>query len=196
MEPITNHAERALSRLAQEFRDIPELDALIRIFCQQVQDIEDAAHALQLARTLDAATGELLEFFGRIVGEKRNGALDAPFRRRVRARVLLNKGSGTRPQLLAIFRALLPPPYTLELVDYYPAATILTVAGAGLEVAGELAGILHEAKAAGVKVVLRYQPEVDATTFTLADVTGTPAGAGLGDATDPGVGGSLAGAIT
>lgn len=198
MDHVTDHAERALNRLAQEFRGIPELDALIRMFCRQVQALEDAMWTLSLARTIDNATGELLEFFGRIVGEKRNGSTDATLRRRVRARVLVNRGSGTAPQILAVFRALLPAPYTLELAEYFPAAEILTVAGASLTpVAGEYASILHEAKAAGVKVALRYQPELDATTFTTG-TTGaeTITGLGLGDTADATTGGSLAGVIS
>lgn len=91
-------------------------------YIQQIQELEQFFFQLINDRTLDTAVGAQLNGIGSIVGENRNGRGDTDYRRAVRAKILINKSSGTLEQLVAIVRTLIPDDRTLVVSeDSFPA---------------------------------------------------------------------------
>lgn len=196
MNQITDHEARALARLASEFRGIPEIEGLIKAKCRQTQDLENAIFGLLSAMGIDTAGGWLLGVYAKLVGFRPGSRPDTSLRNYVKAYVKLNKGSGTLPEILAIVRILVPGP-TVILALEQKAAIILRLrsyaADSGL--IADLIKILGKAHLGAVRIYLEWLTSADADAFTLGDSTGgTVTGLGLGDSTDPTVGGELAGA--
>lgn len=192
LEPIQNHEERAIARVAAQYRgQHPGLEDLLAPFARQVQLLEDAAHAVRASHYLDNAVGQQLDWAGRTVGEERQGRDDDTYRLHVRARLLLNLGSGTAPELLRLFR-LLEPTARLVLDEQRPATVLLSVTGRAVDDAlrATLLGFLRAGKAGGVAAVLHYSTGLDADSFAFASAE---AGGGFGSVYDPAAGGKLSG---
>lgn len=192
MQRIEDHADRAAARLLEQLRDKPRINSLVRLLAEQVQALEDALHQLYTDRTLETAVGAQLDVLGALVGQARQSYTDEEYRTHIRARIRLNLSSGTIPDLIAIFRTLVPAPGTLELFEHFPAGLHLRIRGIAFTpaFARMLVKFLRLGKAAGVHAVLEWQEASDAATFTF---NGTAA-QGFGDVNDPAVGGRLAGA--
>jgi hypothetical protein len=193
LEHFTEHAGAAFARLATQFRDKPNLAAVLLAVLPQVQALEDALFQLYSERGIDTAIGAQLDVLGRIVGEARQGKDDETFRTFIRARVLVNRSSGTIPEILAILAALLAgQPNDVGLVEYFPAAFVVDMGKFAVSAANASIfwRILQLAKAAGVRAILEWAQTGIATAFTFEDGDGL----GLGDATDPTIGGAFAGA--
>lgn len=169
------YQQQALSRLPTQFRGKPRLEALLLAMAGQHQDAEAGAFTLFSKRLLATATGAALTQLGLVVGQERGGLDDTSYRLRIAARLLLNRSSGTVPEILFIFSLLTP--LDLELLEYYPASFELRVSGGELQLPADFAAILSEARAGGVGARLLFQLEGDADTFSFAgeDGTGFPA---------------------
>jgi hypothetical protein len=165
----------------------PKIIGLGESFAQQVQDLENAAHAVLEGRTIDDAEGAQLDGLGALVGERRNGQTDEIYRLRIRARIQLNLSSGTGDQILSIFANLIASGQTIRLKEYFPASFLLTVSGTvgtTEAVGAELGRLLQTAKAAGINAQLKASTDTDENTFrfsttTTPEVTAT-AGFGVG----------------
>lgn len=168
METITDHAEQAAALLATQFRDKPKLRGLVQAKARQDQAVESALAQLH-ASSLDTDEGAQLDGLGAIVGEPRQGASDATYRNRIRARVRLNVGSGTAEDMIAIASLLSPPGALVEVVEEFPAA--MTVRVLGVRVTAEdgafLARILRQARAGGVRLITEWGEVDPAQLFRL-----------------------------
>lgn len=67
----TDMQERALSRLAYQYRDSPRLKAVIALLVAEVEQLRDAALTLEPLRDIDQAEGDGLDTIGEIVGQPR-----------------------------------------------------------------------------------------------------------------------------
>lgn len=188
-----DHSAVAVDRLSLQYRDKPKFEAVLKAFAEQVQEAEDALLQVLMARDLDTATGKQLEEVGAIVGQLRGALGDELYRTYIRVRIKVNNSTGTAPELVDIFRLLVPSGGQVAVTDEGPAE--LRVALWGNVVSNELAEVyvlfLTLAKAGGVDARFNWQPQEEAETFTL---DGGP-GLGLGDTEDPDVGGGLIGEI-
>lgn len=197
LDPIPDHADRAVSRLAMQYRGKARVEALVRALATRTQGLESALGQLLSERGLDTAAGAQLDVLGSVVGVARGAFDDATYRIWLRARIRLNLSSGGGDDLLELFRLVVEASNTLTLLELPPAGFELHVGGA-LPFSGELgARFLREARAAGVTGQIVWSEAADADTFTLCDEADDPvseAARGLGDAADPLVGGRLAGA--
>lgn len=166
--PVYDHEATALARLAQYLRDKPNTTAVLGAFTAQHQDLETAVQQLLVDRTLDNAFGEQLDILGDLVGQPREGADDTTYRQRVRARVALNRSSGTSPELIALF-LLLVPTATLKLRDEWPAALTLEVNGVAVTsaTAAILVYFLRLAKVGGVRAILEWGEAPPAELFQM-----------------------------
>jgi hypothetical protein len=165
----TDHAARALARLAQQFKGKPKIAAVLDALNAQTQAAEDALYQLFSERAIDTAAGAQLDVLGRILGQPRESATDPEYRVRLRARMIARRSSGTIPEILAVFRALLPTA-DLELTPGYPAGFSLTVGGVAIpsSLVALYAAFLKTARAAGVYAVLEWFQGTEAGTFTTA----------------------------
>ena len=195
----SDHVGKMLVRLGEEFRK-PRIQATLSAEAAQYQAIEDAYWQLLAEFGIETAVGWALDVLGRIVGEPRQGATDADYRLRVRARIRVNRSDGTIEDVIDVVRLLigpvLLPSATIKLTEYYPAAFVLRITG--LIISGSQALIyssfIRQARGAGIGSGFGWQQTADgdafvtatsspltvaalagATSFTVADTSDFPA---------------------
>jgi hypothetical protein len=175
-EPF-GHALAAINHLAFQFRDRPNIVALIDLLASEVDNLETALTQLQTIMQIRASSGAQLDLLGRVIGEPRQGFDDAAYQLHLLARVWLNRGSGTGEDLLKMFGLLLPG-YALALREYPPASFLLAIGSTSLDTttAGYLVGILQLAKAAGVRAFLQYLVSPATVAFTFDGGLSSPVG--------------------
>jgi hypothetical protein len=188
-----NWLGRLRGRVYQQFKDKPNLDAVVRAIAKQAQDLEDSAQLLLLLASIDDQEGEQLRTIGRIVGQLWSGQADALYRLYLRARIKARRSSGTPSNLYAVFFAMFGGAANVTMsVDNPDTATVLVHIDTPMDAAAALVatGFLGEAKVGGVRAILEWQPAADADTFCF---DGGP-GLGFGSETDTTLGGAFAGA--
>lgn len=155
---ITDHADLARDRLAEQFKNQPQLAALLDTLNLQVQDIENALWQLLTERGMTTAVGAQLDVLGRIVGQPRQGQSDETYRLYLKARVLLNLSSGSTEDIYGIFHALVSTSTTLEVRPQYPATFVLRLGGEAFtpEQIDLLVVFLRSGKAGGVRAILQW----------------------------------------
>lgn len=100
---IPDHSDRAVDDLLSQYKRKPRIQALVRALAGSVQTVEDSGFDLLVSSTLSAATGVLLDQWGRIVGERRRGLDDADYRRFISARILANLSPGDTDRMIRVF---------------------------------------------------------------------------------------------
>lgn len=153
-----NSNTSAVRRLAMYLKGKENVEAFLTAIKEEVDEVTTAFEQLLEDRQLDNAFGEQLDLIGRILGQTREGyTLDDDYRKLLKARVKINKSSGTAEDLYAIFALILPTGSTMRIDEYEIAAFILTVSGALTDDSATFfARIMREAKAAGVQAQLTY----------------------------------------
>jgi hypothetical protein len=203
IEHTSTHEADAVTRLAYQFHEKARFEALIGAFGARAQTVEDALWKFVTLRGIDTATGSQLDNLGAIVGESREGKSDDTYRIFIRARVRLNRGSGTGEDIIAIYALILSAlsGNTFSLKEIPPAAFILRIYNA-LTTANTLSlvRILRQARAAGVRGLLEWSSVTDDNAFEFGTDQGDGHGErivaqGFADYSTPTVGGILAGVL-
>jgi hypothetical protein len=187
---ISDHAARALDRLKQQFRGKPKVEALVTALMGPVQAVEDALYQLLTERGVDTAIGTQLDAIGKVVGQPRGGLSDDTYRRYIRARITANRSSGLVDELNLIARLVLDDPTVVITTTQYPPASVvmsLTVAVVPQDLGVALVAFLRKATAAGVRILLHFQPQTLAASFAFEG----GAGMGFGDTSNAATGGQL-----
>ncbi len=140
----------AQALLIEFFRKPRWLDA-VAAFATEVQEVEDAFWGTHTSFDVDTAVGDQLDILGRLVGELRDDRVDDDYRAAVRTRILVNSSDGKLEQLIAIVQSLLPAA-TVQAAEYYPASLSFAVSTLGSVTFNTVYGLLHKAKAAGVRL--------------------------------------------
>ena len=78
MIPPINHADKAISRLAVQFRESPNLIGYIRALVAEGDDLETVFHQILNERSIDTSAGAQLDILGELVGQSRN-VIDGAF---------------------------------------------------------------------------------------------------------------------
>ncbi len=192
-EQITDHADRAVDRLALQYRK-PKIEALLRALLGPVQELEDTLWAMYTERFVSTAVGAQLDLIGRIVGQERLGYADESYRRLVRARVAANRSDGTVADLVTITQLVVDNEDADVVIEpQYPAAVVVRVEGEAVteDTANIAISLLRRGAAGGVRILFEYSESDDADTFAFDGGTGL----GFGDATNPATGGAFAGVL-
>ena len=108
---IANHAEIAQSQLAEQFRNSPNLQALVGILAGRAQGLEDAFWSIYAGRPFPVAAGDALSRWGKAVGEPRptsglTATSDAAYFGLVKAKILENVSEGMPEAALGLLRDL------------------------------------------------------------------------------------------
>lgn len=166
---VTDHAQRAKDRLAEQFKNQPNLAKVLDTLNDQTQKLEDALWQLLTERTMSSALGAQLDALGRIVGQARQGFDDETYRLYLKARVLLNVSSGTKEEIYSIFRPLVDVSTTMRIEEQPPAAFVLRFGGVAFTPAQiqRLIVFLRAAKSAGVRAIMEWFEYDPAEVFTL-----------------------------
>lgn len=99
---IPDHIEIARERMISQFKDKPNLDALLDIFMTEVQELETTYIDLLLMRGLDTAVGVQLDILGQHVGVIRLGLSDTDYRARLKLQIDINNSDGTESTIASI----------------------------------------------------------------------------------------------
>lgn len=168
IEHKTTHAAEARARLLEQFKDVPELVAILDASSAQTQADEDVSWQLLVERWLGSSVGVQLDGVGEIVGEGRLGRDDATYRVFLRARILINLSSGTGDEIIAIMELVCGMPVSF---DETGTATLIVGGTAALEasVVAYAAILLKKAKVGGVKAYLTCFAVPPEEVFTFAD---------------------------
>ena len=187
---ITNHYARSLDVLVSQFKDKPNIQALIHAFCDQMQECEDVNWQLLTERWLDVAVGFQLDVLGDLVGMRRRidpTWSDDFYRRMIGIKFRVNASQGEGETMIYILLHSTDSDHVLW--DEYPRATATASFDGSVENIHIIAGLMQDAKDGGVRLVLIHYEGDDAFTFDLGD------GLGWGDALDPAIGGLFAGIV-
>jgi len=156
---ITDHIQQGLDLLKEQFKGKEKIEAFISAFLNQIQLIEDTLEQLLNDRTIDLSSGENLDLIGRIVGQPREGRTDANYRPWIKARILINKSSGTAEEIYEALRLILIdfPNFDMRLIDEYPAGFRLqAITALGSLDPDVIFDILNQMRAAAVDISFAY----------------------------------------
>lgn len=168
-----NHAEEAIDHLIELFKSGPRNQALLQVVALQIQELENTSAQVYTSFYVDTAVGDQLDILGRIVGEARQGRLDAEYRAAVKVRILVNSSDGKIEQLLAIARGMVPSA-SIALLEQFPCTIRMEFSTMGTSTLRTVFAMLQQAKAAGVRLLVSYGPP------TIGAVDGNPLGGTIG----------------
>lgn len=193
---ITDYAARARARLLEQYKSRPKFSALVAAFAGRVQDLEVALFDLIDQTSVGTAVGVWLERLGAIVGEPKDGALEALYRRYVRARIRANRSLGTYEDVIAVvtewYGATFPD---LQLTELGRASFHVDLNDPDVDNthALRLVRLLSSTRAAGIGCQMLWQLDGSSKVFTFATSSSLEADAlaGFGDTANPATGGGL-----
>ncbi len=158
LKAITDHVEHGLSRLIEQFKGKPRLEAWISSYLEEVQELSTAAWDVLVSRLLDDAVGERLTILGKIVGQPRTTEDDDRFRVLVRARIAVNQSRGRWGDILHV-ATLLFGVIEYSLTPFYPGALVLTVEDPVAFIPNLEHRMLQQACAAGVRIDVHFHAD-------------------------------------
>lgn len=179
---ITDHVARALARMPLQFRGKPKIQSLIESFVEPLQELESVFFDILIQRAIDTATGVHLHRLGKILGQPYGGEDEELYRRYLRARVKVNRSSGTIPELIQITRLIIgnDPAARVVAEPQYPATIVIRIENMviGADLAALLFAFLVDAVAGGVRLIVESSGVLAASTFSFANGPGLGFGAG------------------
>lgn len=181
---VTDHVERGLARLIDQFKGRPRIEAWISSYLEEVQELSTAAWGVLVLRLIDDAEGEQLTVLGKIVGQPRTVADDERFRVIVRARVAANGSSGRWNDILRVARLLLGPEASFSLRAHYPAALVLTINDPVDFIPTLEHGMLETAAAGGARIDVHFHGTPTAELFAFGTGPGWGDGVWAGAVSD------------
>lgn len=158
------------------------IEKLLATFLEPLQELRNVYYDLLVNRRLDTAGGVQLRTIGKIVGQPWAGEDDDLYRRYIRARVRVNRSSGTIPELNKIARLIVGDDATIQIQtrNYYPAAIRIRIYN--MEVDADLADLLlkmlSQAVSGGVRLIVETSAVLAAEAFSFANGPGLGFGAG------------------
>lgn len=177
---IADHAALAIARLAQQYRDQPNIEGLINALAAEVQEVEDAFWTLFTLRSVAVAQGAQLDILGATVGRRRAGATDDEYRLRIQAQIKTNLSNGTVEEIYDVFRTLLPAA-VLVLREDFPASLVLQVSSTAIpsSLVWLFSDFLRACRGGGIYGILEWLQGTDANAFWTerATMLTAPAGA-------------------
>lgn len=168
---VTTHADDGVALLLAQFKDKPRLEALLRSYLDQVQEIEDALWQLFALRWIDTAEEQQLDDIGELVGQPRNGALDAAYRVYLKARIRVNYSDGRIEQLIGIL-SLLVDGAPIGAREFYPKAIEFYVDGVTVDPLIIWRDFLEKAKEAATSLRFFFSTSSSATTLKHGSAVG------------------------
>jgi hypothetical protein len=185
---ISTHVIDAENRLLEQYKNKPNIKALVDGLIGPVQTLEDAFNDLKLNRGISGAVGVQLDRLGDIVGIKRLGLDDETYRLRIKIQIVQNVSEGEPDRLIQVFQSLVGS-LNVYYQENYPAGVNLM--GGGSIAPGQEALIyenIQNIAPAGVRVDY-------IGTFPIGSVFAFEGGVtqskGFGDSSDLTVGGGF-----
>jgi hypothetical protein len=124
---VSNRVEIAQSYLLSQFRDKPNILALVSVFVEQLQEIENTLIELQNVRTLNGSYGIWLDNIGQELDTARNGFNDADYKTLLKIEMFKKSMSATIENIIKVLSLISndtdlsvtnPDKYMIEVVGY------------------------------------------------------------------------------
>ena len=166
---VPDHVAAALGRLLEQFKNKPNIAALLSALAAPSQPIENALWQLLTQRALSTGIGAQLDAIGALVGQPRNGLVDADYARYIGARIAVNDSDGRVEDLITISRGVLNNAAAVIRVQPEGTATVIVrihAIAVTLALGTILSGLLDAGVAGGVRLLLEASASVPANTFT------------------------------
>lgn len=103
---ITNHVELAKDRLREQYKNSPNILALIEAWVGEIQELEQVLFDLAEKRTISQGEGIQLDKIGELLNKPRDGRSDADYRIVLLAKVAQNISRGTSEDIIGVFKIL------------------------------------------------------------------------------------------
>ena len=154
---VDDHSKQAIDELFCQFMEAENLQDLIRVFGDEMDEIEEIAFQLLTERNIDGV-GAQLDILGEIVGEPRRGKTDAEYRDAIRFKIAINTANSTEPHITAAAK-ILTQATTVLVQDQYPASIQLFTNGINI-----------------TRDILQFLTRITGATIAPVDVTITDLG--------------------
>ena len=192
---ISNHEELTLARLIEQYKNKPNITAIIKSYItEQIQDIEDAGCGLYDRLNIDLMTGDNLDNIGIIVGQGREGQADSIYRTFLRTKIGVNNSQSSIEDIIQIWQTLTGSDL-IEVEELFPATIQLSSAfSLGAPYDDLLKSLIEDILGAGVKLegIVVYDAD---NAFAFEDSPNDINTGGFGSLLDLGAGGEFAGYI-
>lgn len=187
-----DHKQLAISRLASQFKESPQLISYIKCLLIEANTLESVFSDLITKRWIDTATGQNLDVLGTIVGQKRNiyykgGVIeldDNEYRLFIRNKIVANTTSSTPEEIIAVMKFV----FNTDRVLFIDGNTYYQI-GLGKKLTEKEKGLISAGfitKTAGVNA--RFYSEFGPNPFAFYGVRNA---FGFGTIEDPNIGGTL-----
>lgn len=171
-----DRAASAAARLPGYLRRQRRLELLAAISAE-VQEIEDMWLAILASNAIDVAGGDQLDQIGKLVDLPRGGSTDADYRRRIRAKVAVNRSLGLVNDIIRIVRLVVNDAGVTVKIDQQGIAAYVAKLGAlavPTVTATDLASFLRKGTSAGVRSIVESSTVADSDAFILDGPAGLP----------------------
>jgi hypothetical protein len=179
----TDHVERGLSRLIEQYKNKPRIAALLTSYLDEVQLLSDAIWSVIVERLIDQAVGYQLTVLSRLVGEEVRLDDDERQRVLVRARIAVNSSRGRGDDILNV-ATLLFEGIEFSLDEFFPGAMVLTVEDAISFIPELEHRMLEESAAGGVRIDVHYSADDPDDWFRFGSGPGWGDGVWIGTVSD------------
>ncbi len=154
------HVEAGLGRLIARWKGKPNLEAILRSYLEQIQELEEAIWFVIFGRMPDYAEGDQLDQLGKIVGRARNGMPDDLFRVYIKAQIRVNRSNGTPLDLIEILQLI--DTATFHLIEYPIASFLIYFTTAPDSYAAQaIPQLVKAGRAGGVNALVTYVTDSD-----------------------------------
>ena len=164
-----DHVSAALNRLAEQFKNQPNIAAFLTALVGPCQPLENALQQLYTQRTIYTAIGVQLDALGSLVGQPRNGLVDADYRRFILARISTNSSDGRTEDLITVAKLVLNTVgATIRVTPQGTATVVVAIGGVAIAftVGSILATFMQSAAAAGIRILTEASASSPGNTFT------------------------------
>ena len=145
-------------------------EKFVAVMASPFQSLEGMLQQLLTERSIDTAVGAQLDVIGRIVGQRRNGLDDDTYRRHCRAKISVNRATGTFEDIYKIIDLIIYDD-DAEYVAQNEGTATVRVRVDDLVITPELAkvtyGFLRKAVSAGVRLIFEWGEVPEDELFTL-----------------------------
>ena len=116
---VSDRVERAKSLLLSQFKDSPNINALVEVLVSELQELENTLNDVQTVRTLDGSYGVFLDEIGRQLKVGRNGYSDNDYKTAIKIAMFKRTASATLDDIQRIVELLSGDPEAV-LTNNYP----------------------------------------------------------------------------
>lgn len=159
------HVEVGLERLIERWKGKPNVEAFLRSWLEEIQELENAIWFVMFGRMPDYAEAHQLDMLGKIVGRAREGLPDDLFRVFIKAQIRVNQSFGSPLDLIEIIQ--LVESAVFRFVEFPTAAfhIFFTEPPASGYVAQAIPRLVAAGRAAGVSGLVTMPTDADRGAF-------------------------------